>query len=52
MDTVGKLRNPDQPAQNDLLNKLLAELTVERKVKQDMILAAYQGAFSLNPNLL
>eukprot|EP00439_Symbiodinium_sp_Y106_P003497 s7559_g1.t1 len=30
------LTNPDQPAQNDLLNKLLAELTVERKVKQDM----------------
>ncbi|CAE7393102.1 gba-3 [Symbiodinium necroappetens] len=30
------LTNPDQSAQNDLLNKLLAELTVERKAKQDM----------------
>ncbi|CAE7578715.1 GBA [Symbiodinium sp. CCMP2592] len=27
---------PDQSAQNDLLKKLLAELTVERKAKQDM----------------
>ncbi|OLP99574.1 hypothetical protein AK812_SmicGene17864 [Symbiodinium microadriaticum] len=30
------LTNPDQSAQNDLLNKLLSELTVERKAKQDL----------------
>ncbi|CAE7254504.1 unnamed protein product, partial [Symbiodinium sp. CCMP2456] len=30
------LTNPDQSAQNDLLDKLLAELTIERKAKQDM----------------
>ncbi|CAE7578735.1 unnamed protein product [Symbiodinium sp. CCMP2592] len=33
---LDNLTNPDRSAQNDLLNKLLSELSVERKAKQDL----------------
>mmetsp|Transcript_11015 Transcript_11015/g.26604 ORF Transcript_11015/g.26604 Transcript_11015/m.26604 type:complete len:950 (-) Transcript_11015:105-2954(-) len=33
---LDNLTNPDQSAQNDLLNKLLAQMSVERKAMQDL----------------